>query len=100
MIGGNLLVKAVWIGEVIAESDETIVIEGNHYFPPESVKVGYLTATATRSRCPWKGEAHYFTINVGEQENMDAAWQYPNPKPAAKEIKGYFAFWKDVKIID
>jgi uncharacterized protein (DUF427 family) len=94
------MVKALWNGEIIAESDDTIIIEGNHYFPPESVKMEYLEPSQTTTTCYWKGLAHYFTVHVREKENADAAWTYPEPKPAAKEIKGYIAFWKGVEIIE
>ncbi|GGQ93859.1 DUF427 domain-containing protein [Deinococcus ruber] len=90
--------KAIWNGQTIAESNETVVVEGNHYFPIESVKPEYLQDSATHSTCPWKGEASYYSLNVNGQENRDAAWYYPAPKDAAKEIKGRVAFWKGVKI--
>ena len=92
------MVRAIWNGAVIAESDETIVIERTHYFPPEAVLMEYLSPTETTSICPWKGEAHYFTISVNGGTNIDAAWTYPAPHPAAKEIAGYIAFWKGVII--
>lgn len=92
------MVKAVWKGVVIAESNETIIIEGNHYFPRESVKMELLTPTETTTVCPWKGVAHYYTISVDGEQNADAAWTYPEPKPAAKEITGYLAFWRGVRI--
>jgi uncharacterized protein (DUF427 family) len=92
------MVRAIWNGAVIAESDETIVIERNHYFPPEAVRMEYLSPTETTSICPWKGEAHYFTISVNGGTNIDAAWTYPLPHPAAQEIAGYIAFWKGVII--
>ncbi|GAA4927850.1 DUF427 domain-containing protein [Mucilaginibacter defluvii] len=90
--------KATWNNAVIAESDDTIVIENNHYFPPESVKQEYLQSSETHTTCPWKGLASYYTLNVGGKENKDAAWYYPEPKDAATEIKGYVAFWKGVKV--
>ncbi|MFC2078338.1 DUF427 domain-containing protein [Candidatus Bipolaricaulota bacterium] len=90
--------KATWNGEVIAESDETIVIENNHYFPPESVKHELLRESSRRTTCPWKGEAHYFDIIVGEEQNRNAAWAYPQPKEAAAEIKDHVAFWRDVEV--
>ena len=92
--------KAIWNGEVIAESDDTIVIEGNHYFPPESVKKDFLKSSETQSTCPWKGQASYYTLSVNGEENADAAWFYPMPKDAAKEIKDHLAFWKGVEIIE
>ena len=80
------MVKAVWNGATIAESDDTVVVEGNHYFPRQSVDALVLTDSATTSVCPWKGTAHYHTLAVGGTENRDAAWYYPDPKPAAAEI--------------
>jgi uncharacterized protein (DUF427 family) len=91
--------KVIWKDEVIAESDNTIVIEGNNYFPPDSVKIEFLKNSDTTSVCPWKGTASYRNIVVGDHVNEDAAWFYPEPKDAAKEIKGYYAFWKGVDII-
>ena len=89
---------ATWNDTVIAQSDDTIVVEGNHYFPPESVNMALLADSATHSHCPWKGEASYKTIVVDGAKNADAAWYYPAPKDKAAQIKGYFAFWKGVKI--
>ncbi|MBE9464404.1 DUF427 domain-containing protein [Dyadobacter subterraneus] len=90
--------KAIWNHEVIAESDETIVVENNHYFPIQSVNKGYLIESATHTTCPWKGEASYYTLEVDGRSNPDAAWYYPEPKDAAQNIKNYVAFWKGVKI--
>ncbi|MFO7756834.1 MAG: DUF427 domain-containing protein [Bacteroidales bacterium] len=90
--------KAVWNNRVIAESDNTVVVENNHYFPPGSVNNEYLVSSETRSTCPWKGEASYYDINVDGRVNKDAAWSYPRPKEAAKEIKEHVAFWKGVEI--
>jgi uncharacterized protein (DUF427 family) len=90
--------KAVWKDAVLAESDKTIVVEGNHYFPPESIHWEYFKPSATHSTCPWKGEASYYTIEVAGNVNEDAAWYYPEPKDAAKNIKNYVAFWKNVEI--
>ncbi|HZT51158.1 MAG TPA: DUF427 domain-containing protein [Stellaceae bacterium] len=92
------MVKAVWNGEVIAESDATVVVEGNHYFPPEAVKPSALKPSASTYTCAWKGDARYFTVVAGGRENPDAAWCYPDPKPAAKQIKGRIAFWKGVQV--
>jgi uncharacterized protein (DUF427 family) len=92
--------KAVWNGHVIAESDETVVVEGNHYFPPSSVNQSFLRETDTHSTCPWKGEASYYEVFAGDDVDKDAAWYYPNPKPAAKNILDHVAFWKGVEIID
>ncbi len=90
--------KATWNGETLAESNDTIVIENNHYFPKSSIKENLFKKSDTHSSCPWKGEASYFSIVVNGQENKDAAWYYPEPKDAAKEIKDYVAFWKGVKV--
>jgi uncharacterized protein (DUF427 family) len=92
--------KAIWNNQVIAESNETLVIEGNHYFPLESVKKEFLQSSDTKTTCPWKGLASYYTIAVNGEENKDAAWYYPEPKYAAKEIKDRVAFWKGVKVQD
>ena len=90
--------KAVWNGKVIAESDQTKVIEGNHYFPPESVRQVYLKETDYHTTCPWKGKASYYNVLVDGEINRNAAWYYPEPKEAASEIKGYVAFWNGVKV--
>jgi uncharacterized protein (DUF427 family) len=90
--------KAVWNGVTLAESDKTIVVEGNHYFPPDAVKHELLQPSATHTTCHWKGEANYYTVAVDGQTNKDAAWFYPSPKPAAAEIKDYVAFWHGVKV--
>ena len=92
------MVKAIWNGKVIAESDRTIIVEGNHYFPPADVKPGYLEPTASHTVCPWKGTASYYTLGVDGKENSDAAWYYPAPKDAAARIKGYVAFWHGVEV--
>ena len=89
---------ARWNGTVIAESDDTVVVEGNHYFPAESVDVAVLEASDSHTLCPWKGEASYKSIVVDGKRNPDAAWFYPDPLPAAAEIKGRFAFWKGVQV--
>jgi len=90
--------KALWNGKIIAESDDIVNVEGNSYFPIESVKKDYLKNSDRQSVCPWKGKASYFSLNVDGKINKDAAWHYPNPKEAAKEIKGSVAFWKGVEI--
>jgi uncharacterized protein (DUF427 family) len=92
------MATARWNGEVIAESDETVVVEGNQYFPPSSVRTEFLTPSDMRSTCPWKGEASYYTLNVNGAENPDAAWYYPAPKDAAAEIKDHVAFWHGVEV--
>ena len=90
--------KATWNGQVIAESDDIVKVEGNAYFPIESVHAGILQDSATQSVCPWKGTASYYSLNVAGKENKDAAWFYPAPKEAAAEIKGRVAFWKGVSV--
>jgi uncharacterized protein (DUF427 family) len=90
--------KAIWNGTVIAESPDTVVVEGNHYFPPDSVRAELLTDSPTRTVCSWKGTASYSHITVGNEVNADAAWFYPEPKEAASNIAGYYAFWKGVTI--
>ena len=92
--------KAIWNNQVIAESNDTIVVENNHYFPLESVKKEYLVNTDTHTTCPWKGLASYYTLSVDGKENRDAAWFYPSPKPAAENITNYVAFWKGVKVTE
>ena len=92
------MAQAVWNGVVIAESDHTEVVEGNHYFPRESVKMELFTPTSRTSGCPWKGTASYFTIEVNGEKNEDAAWTYESPKDAAANIKGHLAFWKGVEV--
>ena len=89
--------KAIWNDAVLAESDETIVVEGNHYFPPDSVNREYLRESDKHSTCPWKGLASYYDVDVDGKVNKDAAWYYPAPKEAAKQITGYVAFWKGVQ---
>ena len=90
--------KAIWNGQVIAESDTTVNIEGNAYFPPESVKPEFLKESDTHTVCPWKGTASYYSVIVDGKENKDAAWFYPEVSQLAKNIKGYVAFWKGVSI--
>ena len=92
--------KAIWNNTVIAESRETIVIEGNHYFPPESIRREYFLASDTHTFCGWKGEASYYSLSVDGKVNNDAAWLYLAPKDAAKEISGYVAFWKGVTVVE
>ncbi len=90
--------KAIWNGQVIAESADTIVVENNQYFPRESVNQAFLKSSTTHSTCPWKGEASYYSLEVDGKTNTDAAWYYPTPKDAAKQIAGYVAFWKGVSV--
>jgi uncharacterized protein (DUF427 family) len=90
--------QAIWKDTVIAESDRTVVVEGNHYFPPDSVNREHLQPSETRTRCFWKGTASYYDVVVDGQRNRDAAWYYPEPAAAAREIAGYIAFWHGVKV--
>jgi len=90
--------KAIWNDQILAESNETIVIKNNHYFPPSSLNLEYFTESETTTICPWKGTANYYTIAVGSEKNEDAAWYYPLPKEAASEIRNYVAFWRGVNI--
>ncbi len=90
--------KATWNGQVIAESDATVVIERNHYFPPDSVNRDLLQESDHTSRCPWKGLAHYYDVVVDGEVNANAAWYYPAPKDAAAEIRDHVAFWRGVKV--
>jgi len=92
--------KAIWNNQVIAESNETVVIENNHYFPPESIKKSFFTKSKTTSHCPWKGEASYYTLEVDGKINEDAAWFYPKTSHAAKSIEGFVAFWKGVEVTE
>src|SRR5262249_47937331 len=95
---GGSMTKAVWKGVLLAESDATIVVEGNHYFPPAAVKREYLRDSASHTVCGWKGTASYYDIVVGDAVNPDAAWYYPETKEAAKSIAGYIAFWHGVSV--
>ena len=95
-----MAVEAIWKQQVIAHSDRTVVVEGNHYFPREDVAMSMLEQSATTSVCPWKGTAHYYTIAVAGQRNADAAWYYPDPKPKAETIRDRIAFWKGVEVIE
>jgi uncharacterized protein (DUF427 family) len=92
------MVRALWNGAVIAESDGCELVEGNVYFPRTAVAARYLQPSATRTFCPWKGEAHYHSLLVNGAENKDAAWYYPDPKPAAANIKDHVAFWHGVTV--
>ena len=91
--------KAIWNGAVLAESDDTITIEGNHYFPADSINKEFFQPSDTRTHCPWKGAAGYYSISANGETNKDAAWFYPEPKAAAKEIANHVAFWKGVQIV-
>lgn len=90
--------KAQWNGVTIAESDDTIVVEGNHYFPADSVRPDVLSPSSKQTTCPWKGQASYYTLEVDGQVNEAAAWYYPEPKTEAKQIRGRVAFWKGVEV--
>ena len=92
------MVKARWNGVTIAESDDTVVVEGNHYFPQDAVDKALLRPSATTSVCPWKGTASYYSLHVDGADNPDAAWFYPEPKPAAEAVRGRIAFWKGVEV--
>jgi uncharacterized protein (DUF427 family) len=92
------MAKASWGGKIIAESDATVVVEGNQYFPPESVKKEFLKPSNHTTVCPWKGTARYFHVSVDGMQNENAAWYYSEPKPAAAEIKDRIAFWKGVRV--
>lgn len=90
--------KAIWNGAVVAESNTTEVVEGNHYFPPAAIKREYFRESPSHTICGWKGTASYYTLDVGGKQNPDAAWFYPTPKDAAKNIADYVAFWKGVEV--
>jgi uncharacterized protein (DUF427 family) len=92
------MVKAIWNNTVIAESDATVVVEGNHDFPADSVHVEHVKQCSTTTECGWKGTARYYDVVVGDQVNPGAAWYYPDPKPAAEQIRGRIAFWKGVRV--
>ena len=95
-----MAVRATWNGTVLAESGDTIVVEGNHYFPADSIKRELFQETSTHTVCSWKGTASYYTVTVDGEENTDAAWYYPETKPEADNIKGYVAFWKGVDVTE
>jgi len=90
--------KAIWNGQTIAESNDTVLVEGNHYFPPNTINKKFYKDSTTNSVCPWKGTASYYSLEVDGKENKDAAWYYPETKKLADNIKGYVAFWKGVEI--
>ncbi|SEL15599.1 Nucleotidyltransferase [Aquimarina amphilecti] len=92
--------KAIWNNEIIAESNDTKVIENNHYFPPEAIKKEFFASSETHTNCPWKGVASYYTVTVNGKENTDAAWFYPETSDLAKQIKGYVAFWKGIEVVE
>ena len=92
--------KAIWNGQLLAESNDTVVVENNHYFPVSSLEMDFFQASDTNSHCPWKGEASYYSIVVDGEKNNDAAWYYPAPKDAAKELKNHVAFWRGVEVTE
>ena len=92
--------KAIWKGTVVAESDDTVVVEGNHYFPGESLKPQFVLPSNTKTMCSWKGQASYYTLFVNGDANPDAVWTYPDPKEAAAQIKGRVAFWRGVQVVE
>lgn len=92
--------KAMWNGQVIAESNDTVVVEGNHYFPRSSLRDDAIQASTKTTHCPWKGTAHYYSLLVDGETNADAVWYYPEPKPAAAEISGRVAFWRGVQVTE
>lgn len=92
------MARAIWNGAILAESDASIAVEGNHYFPSEAVDRQYLRESSTQTTCAWKGRASYHDVVVDGQVNRDAAWYYPNPKPEAERIKSYVAFWRGVQV--
>jgi uncharacterized protein (DUF427 family) len=92
------MMQAIWNNEVLAESDQTIMVEGNHYFPPGSVHQQYLKSSDTHTLCGWKGKASYYDVEVDGKTNRNAAWYYPTPQPAAEKIAGYIAFWHGVEV--
>jgi uncharacterized protein (DUF427 family) len=94
----DIPMKAIWNGAVIAQSDDTVVVEGNHYFPESALNRDYVTFSNHHTMCSWKGQASYYSLLVNGEMNTDAAWYYPDPKPEADNIKGHIAFWKGVKI--
>ena len=92
------MAKAIWEGTVLAECNQCVEVEGIQYFPPDTIKQEYFKPSAAHSICPWKGTASYYDLEVNGKRNQGAAWYYPEPKPAAHQIKGYVAFWKGVKV--
>jgi len=92
------MVEARWNGVRIAHSDDTVIVEGNHYFPVQNVDAAFLRPSSTTTICPWKGTAHYYSLNVAGADNPDAAWYYPDPKSEAENIRGRIAFWKGVTV--
>ncbi len=94
------MIRASWNGTVIAESDRTVVVEGNHYFPADDVRMDHLEGSDTHTRCPWKGTASYYSVVVDGERNADAAWTYPEPYPEAEMVTGRIAFWRGVQVAE
>lgn len=92
------MVQAIWNGVILAESDKTVIVEGNHYFPPEAINTEYFSENSKTTTCPWKGLASYYDLSVDGSTNESAAWVYPQPKDAAKQIKDHVAFWNGVQV--
>ena len=92
--------KAIWNGEILADSDQTVILENNHYFPLSSLNMSFFEPSEKKTSCFWKGQASYYSLNVAGEKNIDAAWYYPRPKKRAEEIKGMVAFWKGVEVIE
>jgi uncharacterized protein (DUF427 family) len=92
--------KSLWNDTVLAESDDTVVVEGNHYFPPDALRREFFRPSDHRTTCPWKGEASYYTLDVDGETNENAAWTYPEPKEAASHVKGHVAFWRGVTVTE
>jgi uncharacterized protein (DUF427 family) len=97
-MGANHMVRANWNGKVLAESDRTIIVEGNHYFPPDSVNQEYFKPSNHHTQCSWKGTASYYDVEVDGKTNWNAAWYYPTPQLAANQIAGYIAFWHGIEV--
>ena len=91
--------KAIWNGQIIAESNDTVVVENNHYFPEDTINKEFFQSSETHTVCPWKGTANYYSLEVDGKENKDAAWFYPTPSELAKNLKNYVAFWKGVEVV-
>jgi uncharacterized protein (DUF427 family) len=96
----GMFMKAIWNNQIIAESEETVMVEGNHYFPSDAINKEYFKESSTTTNCPWKGEAHYYSLSVNDSDNIDAAWYYPVAKEKAKNIEGMVAFWRGVKVAE
>jgi len=94
------MVKAIWNSTVIAESDDTVIVEGNHYFPADAIKREHFVPSDQASVCPWKGTASYYSVVVDGETNQDAAWYYPEPKERAENIRGRVAFWRGVEVVE